>query len=67
MVEDNSCGAFVDPENPNELFELIMSWKNDPHLLKVMGENSRKLAETTYDESILTKNFASIINTLNNK
>ena len=67
MVEDNSCGAYVDPENPNELFELIMHWKNHPHLLKAMGENSRKLAETTYDESILTKKFASIINTLNNK
>lgn len=67
MVEENSCGAFVDPENPNELFELIMEWKNQPNLLKIMGDNSRKLAETTYDESILTKRFASIINTFNNK
>jgi len=67
MVEENSCGAFVDPENPNELFELIMEWKNHPNLLKIMGDNSRKLAETTYDESILTKRFASIINTFNNK
>ena len=44
-----------------------MEWKNQPNLLKIMGDNSRKLAETTYDESILTKRFASIINTFNNK
>lgn len=64
MVEDNKCGAYVDPENPQEFYDLIVSWKNNPKLLTLMGENSRKLAENKYDQSILTKQFSKIISKL---
>lgn len=61
MVEENKCGAYVDPETPSELADLIMEWKSQPEKLINMGINARKLAETTYDESILTRKFADII------
>ncbi len=64
MVESNNCGAYVDPENPKEFYDLIISWKNNPNLVKLMGGNSRKLAENKYDQSILTKQFSKIISNL---
>lgn len=67
MVEENNCGAYVNPEKPEELAEIVLGWKENPGILKVMGQNSRKLAETTYDKSILTRKFADIINSLDIK
>ena len=64
MVEDNECGAYVDPNNPADLANLLLDWKQKPELLRKLGKNSRKLAESTYDESILTKKFVDIVNSL---
>ncbi len=61
MVEKNNCGAYVDPKNPKELSELLKKWKNSPELMLTMGKNSRKLAESVYDKSILSKKFVDII------
>lgn len=61
MVEENNCGAYVDPTNPDALCDLIIKWKSNPSLLLKMGINSRKLAETVYDKSILSKEFAELI------
>ncbi len=61
IVEGQSCGAFVNPENPNELVDLLLRWKDEPILLKEMGMNGRKLAESTYDKSILTKKFVNTV------
>jgi len=41
-----------------------LDWKQKPELLRKLGKNSRKLAESTYDESILTKKFVDIVNSL---
>lgn len=65
MVEDGQCGAYVDPEKPAELVEKILEWKQNPQLQETMGKNARKLAETTYDESILTRKFVDIVNNIN--
>src|SRR5690606_17597103 len=67
MVEENNCGAYVNPEISSELAEMILDWKAKPEILKQMGLNSRQLAEKTYDESILTKKFAGIIKGLDLK
>ena len=61
MVEDFHCGAYVDPEKPDVLANMIIEWRNNPDLLKKMGRNSRRLAEKKYDKSILTKQFIEII------
>ena len=64
MVEEHHCGAFVDPEKPEGLAELAMGWTDDPELTAQLGKNARKLAETTYDKSILCKEFVQVVNSL---
>ena len=64
MVEEHNCGVFVDPEKPQELAEKILFLKSNPDLCKTMGANSRKLAETTYDKSILCNKFADEVDKL---
>lgn len=61
IAEDYNCGAFVDPEKPEELAHLISDWKNKPDMLKIMGQNGRELANRKYDKSILTKQFVKTI------
>ncbi|MCK5028111.1 MAG: glycosyltransferase family 4 protein [Bacteroidales bacterium] len=62
MVEEYNCGAYVDPEKPVELANLLIEWNNDKQKLTEMGENARRLAEDVYDKSILTKQFIGLIN-----
>jgi glycosyltransferase involved in cell wall biosynthesis len=64
MVEENHCGAYVNPENPTELAALIIRWKNNPAALDEMGKNARNLAETKYDKTILCKEFVQVVNSL---
>tara|TARA_R110002167_G_scaffold129337_18_gene312238 strand:+ start:4280 stop:5476 length:1197 start_codon:yes stop_codon:yes gene_type:complete len=67
MVEENECGIFVDPESPQDFVEKLMDLKQSPALLQKMGLNSRKLAETEFDKSILCDKFASVVTALNIK
>lgn len=61
MVEEGNCGFYVNPNIPTELAELILDLKEKPQLIDEMGCNSRKLAETVYDKSILCHQFAQVI------
>ncbi len=62
MVEEYNCGCYVNPDRAEELMEKILYLKGNPDIVKLMGENSRKLAETVYDKSILSKQFVEVIN-----
>jgi glycosyltransferase involved in cell wall biosynthesis len=62
MVEKYNCGVYVNPENPFELSDQIIYLKNKPELCDLMGDNSRKLAENTFDKSILCKQYVNLIN-----
>lgn len=62
LVEEKECGAYVDPENSDELVKLLEDWSLAPDVIRRLGENARKLAETEYDKSILTKKFLTIVN-----
>lgn len=64
LVEENKCGFFVDPENPQDLADKILHLKMNPQTCLAMGENARTLAETTYDKSILCEKFADLVNSL---
>jgi glycosyltransferase involved in cell wall biosynthesis len=63
MVEDNHCGIFVDPEAPEALADALIKLSASPEVLKAMSKNSRYLAETVYDKSILCKTFYTLIET----
>lgn len=61
MVEKHKCGAFVNPDKPEELVRLLQEWKGNPELLEKLGKNARILAENKYDKTLLTKQFVEII------
>ncbi|SFI79559.1 glycosyltransferase family 4 protein [Myroides guanonis] len=65
LVENYQCGFYVNPNKPQELVDEILHLKNNVELIKVMGENSRNLAETVFDKSILTKEFVRVIENQN--
>ena len=64
LVEEHECGIFVDPESPQDFADKLLDLKESPQLRKKMGINSRKLAETEYDKSILCEKFASVVNSI---
>ncbi|MET3035634.1 glycosyltransferase family 4 protein [Chryseobacterium sp. NRRL B-14859] len=61
IAEKYNCGYYVDPNRPQELVEKILHLQNHPDLVREMGSNSRRLAETIYDKSILCKQFVDVI------
>ncbi|MFT3750090.1 MAG: glycosyltransferase family 4 protein [Agriterribacter sp.] len=62
MVEENKCGLYVDPEKPEELANALIFLSKNPDEIAIFSKNSRRLAETTYDKSILCKKVSDIIN-----
>lgn len=69
IAQEHNCGFYVNPKRPEELMEKILYLKQHPQVVKIMGGNSRKLAEYVYDKSILSKKFVQTIErfTPNNK
>lgn len=61
IAEKYHCGYYVNPNHPEELVQKVLHLKENPELVKSMGQNARKLAETVYDKSILCKKFVEVI------
>lgn len=53
LVENENCGFYVNPNEPQQLVEKLKLLQNSPDLLTEMGRNSRRLAESVYDKEIL--------------
>lgn len=61
LVENENCGFYVDPDNPQDFVDKIRKYKDDKGKLEEWGKNARKLSETTYDKAILSNQVAKII------
>jgi len=61
IAEDYRCGYYVNPKIPQELADKILFLQSNPGILAEMSVNSRMLAETVYDKSILCKQFVQVI------
>lgn len=61
IAEKYNCGYYVNPNNPIDLVNKINFLKQNPDLVQQMGKNSRRLAETKFDKSILCKEFVEVI------
>ncbi|PWW19729.1 MULTISPECIES: glycosyltransferase family 4 protein [unclassified Chryseobacterium] len=66
IAEKYHCGYYVNPNHPEELVEKVLYLKDNPEVVKNMGQNARKLAETVYDKSILCKKFVEVIEEVDN-
>lgn len=64
LVENHNCGVYVNPESPKDFSEKIMKLKKSAETLKIMGLNSRNLAKSVYDKSILCEQFAKVVNSM---
>jgi len=67
IVEQHNCGYYVNPNNPQELVGKIKYLQTNPQIAAEMGVNSRKLAETEYDKSILLKKIVAVFNDIYKK
>ena len=61
LVEKEKCGFFVDPEKPEELAEKLLTYKDNKEILRIWGENSRRLSVEVFDKSILSAKVADVI------
>ncbi|WP_330745530.1 glycosyltransferase family 4 protein [Chryseobacterium sp. CP-77] len=66
IAEKYHCGYYVNPNHPGELVEKVLYLKDNPEVVRSMGQNARKLAETVYDKSILCKKFVEVIEEVDN-
>ena len=62
LVENHSCGFYVNPNYPVELANKLLQLKESTNTMKIMSENGRLLSETVYDKSILCNEFLKVIN-----
>ena len=49
IIEDNNCGICVAPNDTHQIYCAIKRLIDDPALSKEMGENGRRLVETTFN------------------
>lgn len=61
MVEDHNCGFYADPLIPKQLVYKIQILQQDKNLYNTFSINSRQLAETKYDKSILVPQVVKVI------
>lgn len=57
LIDANSCGVVVPPENPNEFADALVRLANNSTKRLGMSVNARKLAESTFDRRILADQF----------
>lgn len=56
-VEENSCGVYVDPKNPEDFIAKIQPFMNDRKRLSQYQTKARQLAETQYSRELLSEKF----------
>jgi glycosyltransferase involved in cell wall biosynthesis len=61
LVESNECGIYVNPNKPEQLVGAIKLLRENQDLKNRLGINSRLLAETKYDKSILCNKYAKLL------
>jgi len=64
LVDDYKMGFNCDNENPNDLAQKLLILSKDANLRKVMGLNSRKLAEDRFDRMKSYENIIKAISVL---
>lgn len=60
MIEEENAGIVIEPENPEAFAEALIEMSQNPNL-QVMGENSRRLAETKFNRFKLADDFCDLL------
>lgn len=64
LVEQNICGFFVNPNNPEDFANKLIEYKDNRDLLEKWGQNSRKLSLEVYDKNILSGKVADVLESI---
>lgn len=61
LVEKENCGFYVEPDNPNDFAEKLLQYKDNKEILRIWGENARRLSIEVFDKAILSAKVADVI------
>lgn len=53
VLSETGAGVSVDPHNPSEMVEALISMRDNPQRIAQMGRAARQLAEERYDRDLL--------------
>ena len=53
LVEEEKCGCYVNPEEPQELVDALLKLNNDKDLVKTWGNNARRLSVEVFDKGMV--------------
>jgi glycosyltransferase involved in cell wall biosynthesis len=67
LVEDNNCGFYANPENPQEFLDKIIPLLSNEVMLYNAQKNAKKLAIEQFDKNILCEKIVKICNESNLK
>ncbi len=61
ILEDSGSGVCIEPENDEALANAVLELKQNRKKAREMGENGRKLVESTFNRVVLAKRYLDII------
>lgn len=61
LVENEHCGFFADPDDPDDLVNKLLLYKDNDELLKTWADNSRRLSIEVFDKQILAAKVADVL------
>ncbi len=61
MIKENKCGIVVEPDNPEAFADGLIYLADHSEECEKMGNNGRKLAETSFDRSALGNQFVDFL------
>jgi glycosyltransferase involved in cell wall biosynthesis len=59
-IEENHCGIYVNPQEPNDFVKQIIPFLEDRNRLRQYQEAARRLGETKYSRDRLSAEFADL-------
>lgn len=61
LVEENKCGIYVNPEQPDAFITALAPFVHDRQMLDVYQTNARQLAERQFDRHKMVENLLAVI------
>ncbi|MDR6196824.1 glycosyltransferase family 4 protein [Siphonobacter sp. SORGH_AS_0500] len=62
MIESEGCGFYADQKNPQQFYDKLKPYLQQPEFLHQASENARRLAETQFSRQKLGADFVALFN-----
>ena len=64
IIDEYKCGICVGPDKPEEIKKAIITLRDNPEMVEIMGKNARRAAEETYNWALQGEKLLKIYQTL---